>query len=433
MSKDKLSPSFYEAMRWIFWRLPAPLRSLLHGPRHALVRWFRGTHAHWRSSISGNDLTWEEFERTVLHTPRALQPFIFETNIDWHTTLFQRPQHMALALGRTGRPVIYKTSGDALRGYRRVAANVWLANDPGVDSIRGAWRCFYSTSLFNSVAALKAASHLGPVVYEYIDHIDASISGGRTITRQLQAVKDFACKGGADLVVTSAASLQDEVVQVRGDRGSVCVPNGVDVAHYTRGDGDTAPLPEAFRRFCLDHDRIVGYFGAIAPWLWYELIDEVVQRMPDTGFVFIGPDYAGCVPSLPRKPNVHYVGPVAYAALPAHAGLFDVCFIPFRRGDVARSTSPLKLFEYFALQKPVVVTSDLQECTAFPEVFSGSDAESLITAIEHAFSQKDDIAFRRRLRQLAEENDWSVRAQAYSQALDQVIGTTYPFLKDTSQ
>lgn len=430
MSRHK--PSLYELLRQIFWRLPAPLRSHLHGPRHALVRWFRARGTRSRQSLSGNDIGWGEFERTVLRFPGTGQPLIFAPNIDWNATLFQRPQHMALALGKTGRLVIYKTCGDALWGFRKVAENVWLANDPAVDSIRGAWRCFYSTSLFGSVTELQTAQQLGPVVYEYIDHIDAAISGGKTITRQLQALKEFAFKGGADLIVTSATSLQDEVVKMRGAGGSVCVPNGVDVAHYARGNDEKDVLPEAFKRFCLDHHGIVGYFGAIAPWLWYELIDQVVQRMPDTGFVFIGPDYAGCVPSLPRRPNVHYVGPVAYGVLPAYARLFDVCFIPFRLGDVARSTSPLKLFEYFALEKPVVVTSDLLECTAFPEVFSGSDADSLTGAIERAFEQKDEKLLKRRLRQLAEENDWSVRAQTYSRALDFVSHNSHPSFKETS-
>lgn len=420
-------------MRWIFWRLPAPLRNVLHGPRHVLVRWVRGQRARWHTNTRHGDLTWKEFERDVLPSSGAVLPLIFAPNIDWHTTLFQRPQHIALAIGKTGRLVIYQTRGDALRGFRKVADNVWLANDLAVDSIKGAWRCFYSTSLFTSVAELETARHLGPVVYEYIDHIDTSISGGKTITRQLEAVKKHACNGGADLIVTSATALQDEVVRLRDTRSAVCVPNGVDVDHYTHSDRSTSALSAPFRQFCLNHKRIVGYFGAIAPWLWYELIAEVAQRMPETGFVFIGPEYAGCVPSLPRTPNAHYVGPVAYADLPAHASLFDVCFIPFRLGDVARSTSPLKLFEYFALQKPVVVTSDLHECTAFPEVFSGSDTETLIKAIERAFSQKDDVSFKHRLLQLAEENDWSVRAQAYSQALDQVIGTTHPSFKHSFQ
>ncbi|TNF58489.1 MAG: glycosyltransferase [Burkholderiales bacterium] len=315
--------------------------------------------------------------------------------------------------------VIYRTCGDGLRGFRQVAPNVWLASDTAVDSIKGAWRCFYSTSLSGSVSQMKAARQMGPVVYEYIDHMDAAISGGKSVVRQLQALRDHACNKGADLVVVSARTLESEIASLSDATPSVYVPNGVDVGHYAQPA--STMLPEALTTFRMEYKTIVGYFGAIAPWLWYEVLDQVAQAMPDAGFVFIGPDYAGCVPSLPQRSNVVYLGPVPYSDLPAHARLFDVCLIPFRPGEIARSTSPLKLFEYFALEKPVVVTSDLQECTVYPEVFSGSDRDSLVDAIHRARIRGKDEDFRRRLRCLAHENDWSVRARVYSEALDASI------------
>jgi hypothetical protein len=138
----------------------------------------------------------------------------------------------------------------------------------------------------------------------------------------------------------------------------------------------------------------------------------LVEARPDLGFVFIGPDCYGGVEKLPKAENVQYLGTVDYKILPAYARQFDICFIPFAPGEIAKTTLPLKLFEYFALEKPVVVTSEMFECVAFKEVFSGDSASTLSQAIDAAVQVKNDAAFKKRLAALAEENDWEARAKA---------------------
>lgn len=414
----------YAIMRRTFWLLPAALRCRLHGIRHELVHWFRSrAQSGGQVELGKGDLDWSGFLRQVLsRTAEYRNVIVFEPNVDWGIVLFQRPQHMAVALGRLGCLVIYKTTGDDLAGFRRVAENVWLANDNAVGSLEGACRCYFSTSLLGSADELRAARMYGPVIYEYIDHVDASISGGRPAFKRLQSLKCAALEGSADLVISSAVSLHEEAVIRLGRDRCVYVPNGVDVEHYRDPRHLAVSLPASLLKFKKSYSVVVGYFGAIAPWLWYDTIDIVTARMPDVGFVFIGPDYSGCVPKLPRRDNVHYAGTVEYSILPAYAQTFDICFIPFLPGAVARSTSPLKLFEYFALEKPVVVTADMAECVSFPEVFSGSDAVSLVEAIQKAMLVRGDDAFKTRLRDLASNNSWAVRASYYSDTISKMRG-----------
>lgn len=151
------------------------------------------------------------------------------------------------------------------------------------------------------------------------------------------------------------------------------------------------------------------------PWLWYDEINRLTAERPDLGFVFIGPDYHGGRDHLQIRPNVLCTGPVDYQLLPAYGRQFDVCLIPFEPGEIAHTTSPLKLFEYFALEKPVVATSAMTECVRFPEVYAGSDAEDLSRQIDRALQVKDEPSFRARSAELADENDWNQRAGAYQQ------------------
>lgn len=408
--------SLHSLARRCFWLLPAPLRNRLHGVRHAIVRWLRSRKTG--AVLKPGDLDGPGFRDAVLHAAEQRLVIIFEANVDWGITLFQRPHHMALALSRLNCLVIFQTTGDGVVGFRRVAENVWIANDSTVSHIPNAVRCFYSTSLLATSDAMRVASKQGRVVYEYIDHIDASISGGKGAIKRLQDLKKAAFEGVADIVVSSAVTLHKEAVAQCGDARCICVPNGVDVAHYRDTQQPMVALPASLVDFRRRYKHIVGYFGAIAPWLWYEVIEQVSAQMVDVGFVFIGPDYSGCVPLLPRRGNVLYLGAVDYADLPAHARLFDACFIPFRPGDVARSTSPLKLYEYFALEKPVIVTADMNECTAFSEVFAGSNAAELVAVIGQALATRDDEGYRARLRALADQNSWNVRASGYVKMLE---------------
>ncbi|NLR99424.1 glycosyltransferase family 1 protein [Rhizobium sp. P38BS-XIX] len=332
---------------------------------------------------------------------------------------------MALALGKLGCLVLYRTTGDGVVGFRSIGTNVWLTNDPKVEAIDGAVRCFYSTTLFAEDRDFLSAKKSGFVTYEYIDHIDASISGGTSSLRRLLKLKQVAF-ANADLVVSSAKLLQEEAVQACGAARCVFVPNGVDVAHYRNEGHATYDISSALQAFKDSHRNIVGYFGAIAPWLWYELVAEISEMMPDVGFVFIGPDYSGCIPLLPRRSNVLYLGPVDYKNLPSYARLFDACFIPFVMGDIARATSPLKLFEYFALEKPVVVTGDMQECVVYEEVFSGNNAIEFARAIENALNVRNDPSFKRRLSDLADANRWDIRAETYVSKIESLIASADP-------
>ena len=401
------------------WKLTKPLRSVKF-VGSLFVRkvrgFFRKIRNRYLSKTKYNCVTWKNFSRCILARRDAYRGvFIIEPSIEWHVDIFQRPQQIAVAMGLQNYLVIYKTlpwEKDIVDGFREVAPNVWLTNKwKEVDQIEDAVRTVYSASYALDVKNIKAVGEKGKVIYEYIDHIDADISGSQRIER-LTRIKDFAFSGGVDYIVASARKLYEEAVDSLGEDRVILVQNGVDTSHYRNERNKAVSIPEELSKFNERYGVVVGYFGAIAPWLWYEEISKLAEMRTDMGFVFIGPDYQGGLSQLPDGPNVLCLGSVDYKILPAYASRFDVCFIPFRLGEIARTTSPLKLFEYFALEKPVVVTSEMHECTAYPEVFSGDSAEALSAAIDEAAKVKDDDTFKGRMAQLADENTWIDRAKA---------------------
>lgn len=370
------------------------------------------------------DLTWSEFNERVLKKRAEYRGvFVQEMVIDWNVPLYQRPQHLATAIARLGYLVIYVTpqwGGDIVDGFRQISPGIWLTSSWEVNTIHGAVRSVYSTAYAHSPEQLCERPADSVMLYEYIDHIDPQISGEGEVIESLLKLKSWAFEGGADLVVASARVLYAEAESAVGAGKVVMVPNGVDTRHYRDPSQGKIKVDPRLVEFCGGGKPIIGYFGAIAPWLWYEEIQKLVASRPDLGFVFIGPDYHGGVERLPSVDNVLYLGPVDYKVLPAHARLFDVCLIPFRPGEIARTTSPLKLFEYFALEKPVVVTSEMVECVAYPEVFRGTTADELSDALDAALVARHSASSRNRLKALADENDWDRRAEALVLAVERL-------------
>lgn len=432
--RDSTSWRITRPLRFVRYFLRAPAfalrearRALLPvAPREASVKG-RGAAQEARAKEEKNGLPWDAFRTRVLAKRDEYKGiFIQEPIIGWNVPLYQRPQHLSTALARLGYLVIYKTGAwsgvDDVEGFHEVEPNVWLTDSWEVDSIKGAIRSIYSTAYAHNPAELLVRPDDSVLVYEYIDHIDSQISGEPENIKRLLALKDWAFAGGADVVVASARVLEAEAVSEVGRNKVVLVPNGVDTRHYRSSNHVETLLPESLSAFRVRYRTIVGYFGAIAPWLWYDALHELIAARPDLGFVFIGPDYYGGVERLPHGDNVLYLGAVDYKILPAYARQFDVCFIPFEPGEIARSTSPLKLFEYFALEKPVVVTADMLECVAYPEVFAGDSPQALGAAIDAAIGRSDDPEFQERLATLADENDWTARAKVLSDFCNELLG-----------
>ncbi len=255
----------YRALKELFWALPPGMRNRLHGTRHRIVRWMRyagkgGTGAREQGQ---KDLSWDEFYEAYLADRSSYKGvFIQLSTIPWHASLYQRPQHMALAMAQLGYLVIFKTpvpGGDDVNGFREVVDNVWITDKEDVHSLSGAIRSVYSTDSIIEPRELDK----GPdscVIYEYIDHIDPLISGDDANIRRLERLKSFAFSGGADIVVSSASVLHQEAVAAVGEGKCVLVPNGVDVSHYRgrlQGDDVVRPSVLAFRH---RYKNIVGYF-----------------------------------------------------------------------------------------------------------------------------------------------------------------------------
>jgi UDP-galactopyranose mutase len=196
--------------------------------------------------------------------------------------------------------------------------------------------------------ALASTDHWTPdaVVYDCMDELSA-FKGAPAGLKEAEV--DLLSR--ASLVLTGGRSLFNAK---RHAHGNVHLfPSSVDVAHFQYArkamadPSDQAPIA---------HPRL-GFIGVIDERMDVNLLDELAAMRPDWQIVMIGPVVKIDPASLPRRHNLHYLGPKTYAELPKYLAGWDVALMPFARNESTRYISPTKTPEYLAAGKPVVSTA----------------------------------------------------------------------------
>lgn len=129
-------------------------------------------------------------------------------------------------------------------------------------------------------------------------------------------------------------------------------PSAVDTRHFAAARGSLVEPPD---QAAIAGPRL-GFYGVIDERIDLALICAVAQARPDWQIVMIGPVAKIEIESLPRRPNIHWLGQRDYGDLPAYLSGWDVALMPFAINEATRFISPTKTPEYLAAGCPVVST-----------------------------------------------------------------------------
>jgi glycosyltransferase involved in cell wall biosynthesis len=184
------------------------------------------------------------------------------------------------------------------------------------------------------------------VVYDCMDELSAF--QGAPPELHLEERRLFA---KADLVFTGGHSLYESK---RAHHRSVhAFPSSVDARHFgaARMPGIVAPRDQR----PIPRPRL-GFFGVLDERMDTGLLALLADSHPEWHVVLVGPTVKIDPASLPRRPNLHYLGQKRYDALPSYLAGWDVALMPFARNEATRFISPTKTLEYLAAGVPVVST-----------------------------------------------------------------------------
>jgi UDP-galactopyranose mutase len=281
--------------------------------------------------------------------------------------VFQRPQHLMTRCARDRRVYffeepIYEEGAPRLELRRSSGVTIAVPRLPHglddaaaaaaqralLDDLLAAERIADFVAWYYTPMALSFSAHLEPLatIYDCMDELSA-FQGAPAALKAREA----ALMQRADLMLTGGQSLYE--AKRHQHRNIHPFPSSVDVEHFARArrirhdPRDQALIP---------HPRL-GFFGVIDERMDLALIEGVADRRPDWQLVLIGPVVKIDPSALPRRANVHYLGPKKYEELPHYVAGWDVALLPFARNEATRFISPTKTPEYLAAGKPVVSTS----------------------------------------------------------------------------
>lgn len=153
-----------------------------------------------------------------------------------------------------------------------------------------------------------------------------------------------------DLVVATSHRLTADML--RYNRRTYYIPNGVDLSQFRRqpaSERPDGPTPDR----C-----VVGFVGGFGHWIDFEPIFAVAQRHPSITCLLVGDGDQFAKVSQRAKvfPNIVLTGAVPFNEVAHYLDQMDICLIPFKRNRLTDAVSPIKLFEYWAMGKPIVST-----------------------------------------------------------------------------
>lgn len=352
----------------------------------------------------------KKIQNELLEASKGYNKIIVLNAIPWDTKLKQRPHHFANEFKKAGFFVIYLENSNPVNAFRRIEENLVTINNSVYLEVMKTRKCkkYFLTpnnmpTELAEIVKIKE-EYKFEIVYDYLDEFHEDISGDLSIQinvwDNMKLVSPILC-------CATATRLYDELKQKLGKKAKIIMArNAVNVEHFnylTNNEKTPSDMKDVLEK----RKPIIGFYGALAPWIDFELLNRVAKKHPEWVFVYLGIDYNGAAKELKEQDNVYNLGAKDYSELPAYAQYFNCAIIPFRIGEIAKATSPVKLFEYMAAGLPTVCTRDLKECEGYEYVYMSQDDKEFEENIKQALVVYNNEEVRKKLLEQAKENTWT--------------------------
>jgi len=192
------------------------------------------------------------------------------------------------------------------------------------------------------------------------------------------------------------------------NKASLIFANSKPLAHMLRRERtDTVTVPLGVATELFSHQvtktpserkrkLTIGFIGGISDRIDFPLLSEVVQRLKDVQFEFIGPSEPNVfgkpdtalelMKALATHRNVRWIPGIPKKDVPKVVARFDIGLVPYRENMSFNTYSfPMKVMEYFLAGKPVISADivALREYAKKRILYIASSPESVIRAINH--------------------------------------------------
>lgn len=255
-------------------------------------------------------------------------------------------------------------------------------------------------AFFMSAGVRLAKKHHIPIIVEVNE-----IAGHKRVRKQTfvgQARKrELFVFRNADAIIVVSDFLREEISRLGVDRNKIqVIPNGVDEKEFCP---HTVKPIDRLKLGLGERTVALGFIGWFVGWHNLELLVDVFGELAvnrDMALVLIGDGalkekLLSIAQARGVADKLIFTGAVPYREIPAYIAALDICVIPGSN----EFRSPIKLFEYMAMARPVVAPR-YQPIEAIVThnvdglIFEANDRNSLKTVLEEVLG---DVGKRQRI------------------------------------
>ena len=367
--------------------------------------------------------------------------FVFISTTDWDAPQFGSRQQIALELARRGHRVLFIDIPRALHsfisdptGTRQALARAgkirWIDQNLAVYTPRMVLPVYYHpvTNWVNQrllvrdvQRGLKLVGWQPDVVWTYWANTAVFLQKFRQhyqcrtvyhciddftavsypfVSSQIIADMERAQCQTVDVIFARTRNLADRLHRFNPE--TTWLPGGVNARRFdptqVTADSTINQLPHP----------IAGFVGTIDNRIDVPLLVQCATQLPHISLALVGPvkQHLVDIRPLQQLSNVHFFPACPFEKVPATIAAFDVGLIPYQLNRYTNELSPIKLYEYLAMTKPVVATTLPYLTREAAHIALAEDAaafvKNLAAAISTAPTSDQKIAWR----QIAETNTW---------------------------
>jgi glycosyltransferase involved in cell wall biosynthesis len=235
----------------------------------------------------------------------------------------------------------------------------------------------------------------------------------------------------ANVVTVVSTGLYDYFEEHEYDVSStIVIPNGVDIEKFKLDSPAPIILENIVAKW--EGKTILGFLGSLKSWHGVERIIDIlpilINENKDVRFLIIGDGsererLEKKINDLELSSYVHITGFLDYKDIPGAINIMDIALAPYHSIDHFHF-SPLKVFEYMGMGKPVI-SPNLGQCSELIEtdvngvLIQENTNEALMQAIVDLVNNenKRKLLGKNAREFIAENYTWKVNAEKISKAI----------------
>lgn len=353
----------------------------------------------------------------LFKNPKYKYIFVFYPYTEWNLPVFQRPQQIALAMTKSRDDVLYffcsaNLIHDNINIIEQINENLYLCTDfDFLTRLKTNKRIIhlYSTDISSKKnIVIDALNRKDKIVYEYIDEIHPDIT--KSVPKHFMDKHNFILENENCYIVTSATKLYNDV-KLKRNKNLILSTNGVTLEDFSTNKN--LEIPDRMKSIRNNYKKIIGYYGSLAKWVNYDLLNKIAKKYSDYAIVLIGIEYDFSLKQsgILSNNNIFFLGKIDYKNLINYSSQMDLLIIPFLINEITASTSPVKLFEYMASKKPILTTA-MEECKKYKSVNIANSDEEFIKKIPDVIKLKNNTSYTNLLFNEASQNTWEQKANS---------------------